>query len=245
MKPFIPYIGSKRRLASYISDLLPPHTTYVEPFFGGGAVFFSKSKSTREVINDIDPRLIHLYKTLQSLSTSMIPDGSITDRSVLYALAINEAHTDIDKAIQYIVQISNGYCSGWIAKNHLIYHSYCPLKRLRKFKPYKDRLTDTIIHNEDFKTIISRYDAEDTIFFLDPPYEVLSKELYSLKEPFNHTLLRDILSHIKGKFILTLNDSPHVRELYKDYCLLEVFDGHINGTKFGKEFRKELLVKNF
>ncbi len=49
----IKYPGSKSRLAQWICSLMPKHKVYLEPFFGGGAVFFNKDSAAIETINDI------------------------------------------------------------------------------------------------------------------------------------------------------------------------------------------------
>lgn len=54
MKPVLKYPGSKWRLAEWIVSLMPPHKSYLEPFFGSGAVFFKKPPSRIETINDLD-----------------------------------------------------------------------------------------------------------------------------------------------------------------------------------------------
>jgi hypothetical protein len=59
MRTPITYYGGKQKLASIILDMMPQHRIYVEPFFGGGAVFFAKPKSPMEVINDTNDRLIN------------------------------------------------------------------------------------------------------------------------------------------------------------------------------------------
>ena len=45
MKPVLKYPGSKWRIAGEIVARIPEHHTYLEPFFGSGAVFFSKEPS--------------------------------------------------------------------------------------------------------------------------------------------------------------------------------------------------------
>jgi DNA adenine methylase len=245
MKPFLPRVGSKRRIINRILPLIPPHKTYVEPFFGGGAIFFAKPKSEVEVINDTEPELVHFYRTIKTLSPWEIPDGSITDKSALLKLLTSEPSSDLEKVLKYIVQVSNGFCSGRIEKTPGVYHTLCPLKRLRKFKPYKERLADTMIHNEDYADVIARYDAEDTFFFLDPPYESSSTTLYKgLTQDFDQSRLANMLYNVKGKFILTLNDSPTIRELYKDYFMLHIRDGRKNGIDVGTKIRKELIITN-
>jgi DNA adenine methylase len=59
------YIGGKRRLARQITQLLPPHTTYVEPFAGGAQVFFHKPASRVEVLNDLDGEIVNFLRVCQ------------------------------------------------------------------------------------------------------------------------------------------------------------------------------------
>lgn len=61
MKTPISYYGGKQNLVATILPLIPDHVTYVEPFLGGGAVFWTKPKSEVEVINDTNRELINFY----------------------------------------------------------------------------------------------------------------------------------------------------------------------------------------
>lgn len=65
MKPVLKYPGSKWRLADWIVSLMPPHKSYLEPFFGSGAVFFKKSPSRIETINDLDGEIINLFRCIR------------------------------------------------------------------------------------------------------------------------------------------------------------------------------------
>jgi DNA adenine methylase len=58
-------MGGKRRLAKHILPLMGEHTTYVEPFAGGAAMFFMKEPSKVEVINDINSDLVNLYRVVR------------------------------------------------------------------------------------------------------------------------------------------------------------------------------------
>ena len=64
LKTPISYYGGKQMMLPHILPLIPEHRTYVEPFFGGGAVFWMKPPSEYEVVNDINSRLITFYKAL-------------------------------------------------------------------------------------------------------------------------------------------------------------------------------------
>lgn len=63
LKTPITYYGGK--MVCHILPLIPEHHTYIEPFFGGGAIFFAKQPSAAEVVNDINHRLVTFYKVLK------------------------------------------------------------------------------------------------------------------------------------------------------------------------------------
>ena len=71
MRPFFCRVGSKRKYDKALISLFPAHRTYVEPFLGGGAVFFRKEPSEVEVINDLDGKLVADYRLILSAPTDI------------------------------------------------------------------------------------------------------------------------------------------------------------------------------
>lgn len=71
-KPVLKYPGSKWNLAEWICNHLPRHRTYLEPFFGSGAVFFCKRPSHIETINDINGEVVNLFKVIRGQSDQLI-----------------------------------------------------------------------------------------------------------------------------------------------------------------------------
>ena len=65
MKNVLKYPGSKWNVASQIVNLIPEHHSYVEPYFGSGAVFFNKTASNIETINDLDSDVVNLFRCIQ------------------------------------------------------------------------------------------------------------------------------------------------------------------------------------
>ena len=65
LKPPITRLGGKSKLRKEIISMMPDHVCYVEPFFGAGWVFFGKTPSKVEVINDVDKELINLFKMIK------------------------------------------------------------------------------------------------------------------------------------------------------------------------------------
>jgi len=109
-----------------------------------------------------------------------------------------------------------------------------------------NRLQETVIENKDFESLIKQYDRPETFFYLDPPY-VETEGYYSVgfgKE--DHIRLYECLKEIKGYFLLSYNDCEFVKELYKDYTIVERSRAntlaHVH--KPGSQFR-ELLIANY
>ena len=110
----------------------------------------------------------------------------------------------------------------------------------------EDRMANVIIENQDFETLIKHYDRADTFFYADPPY-FSSEEMYAVGFNWDdHVRLRDTLKNIKGMFLLSYNDCPEIRELYKDFSLFDFSRTHsmVQRYEAGKEF-KELLIGNY
>ena len=65
MKTPITYYGGKQSMLSIILPMIPEHNLYCEPFFGDGAVFFTKEPSKIEVINDTNREVVNFYRVAQ------------------------------------------------------------------------------------------------------------------------------------------------------------------------------------
>ena len=61
MKPLIKWPGGKGREISQVYGLIPEYNRYIEPFFGGGALYFA-FQPENAVIADSNPELINLYR---------------------------------------------------------------------------------------------------------------------------------------------------------------------------------------
>ena len=110
----------------------------------------------------------------------------------------------------------------------------------------KNRMANVVVENQDFETLIKHYDRPDSFFYADPPY-FSTEDMYAVG--FNlddHVRLRDTLKNIKGKFLLSYNDCPEIRELYSGFPLFDFSRTHSMAQRYeaGKEFR-ELLIGNY
>ena len=108
------------------------------------------------------------------------------------------------------------------------------------------RLGNVLILNRDFEFIIKKYDSPNTFFYLDPPYFQTEKMYTAIFTREDHSRLRDLLSQIQGRFLLSYNDCDHIKELYHNFFIAEVrrLDNMALHVHAGQMF-KELLIANY
>ena len=252
----IKWVGSKRQLKKEIISLFPQHTTYVEPFFGGGSVFFEKEPSKVEVINDYDSNVINFYKILQTNKEELLNkiDNSLISRELFmeYRASNWNELEPIERAYRfiYILKCSFGGLFRFNQKgecNSPFAGSPSPKAKSSLFsknteKALKDahkRLQGSIIENGDYKEIVKRYDTKDTLFFFDPPYDTD----YSYGVKFNYDELLEVCRGIKGKFVLTLNEE--LKDKFNEFNIKNVEVNYSVTCKGGDNKKGEIIIMNF
>jgi DNA adenine methylase len=241
MRPFFCRIGTKKDLIDKIEPLIPPHKTYVEPFVGGGSVFWFVERSSKSVINDLDSELMEGYKILkkgglQNLYMPPTLEGK-------QALVNRKAKNNGERLIQLLLMSCNTFRSEFSKK---LYKNSNNTKRIKLIPSYSEALKGVTILNTDYKNVIKKYDSPSTFFFLDPPYEE-SKGLYK-DAIINYEEMKELLSSIKGKFMFTINDSPEIRRIFNQFNIKPIIvtakakgrKGTISGVD-----RKELIIMNY
>ena len=255
-KCLINWVGGKRLLRKTIAPLIPEDIqSYIEPFGGGGWVLFYKDKwADLEIYNDLDSRLVNLFRIVKYHPNAFIEEYSLLlgSREMFFEFLNATPVTDIQKAVQFYYLITRSFggrgdtfgtvkkTSGGASKSQ----KNVPLK----ITAIHERLDKVLVENRDFEKLIKQYDHEGAFFYCDPPYSKgCGYEVTSTKD-FDHERLREVLGNIQGRFLLSYDDSPKIRELYKDYEMiaLERLNGINNreGTKRNKMF-KELLIANY
>ena len=108
-----------------------------------------------------------------------------------------------------------------------------------------NRLQGVVIENVDFERLLKTYDRTGAMFYLDPPYYEAEKYYPDRFQPEDHVRLRGALANIQGKFLLSYNDCPEIRELYKDYVIQELDRWDNLAAKTKSRRYRELLIKNY
>jgi len=245
------YIGGKNRLARQIIALLPAHTTYVEPFAGGAQVFFHKEPSKVEVLNDLDFEICNFFRVCQHHYEELVRYLSYCLISrrwyALFAAEEPKSLTDIQRAGRFFFIQKNSF-GGLILKQHYHYGvvqrpNYNPKRIPEIIKAAHERLQGVQLESLPYEQILQRYDRLTTLFYLDPPYWNRKLYKYNLTgEDFRK--LEQLLHNIKGRFILSLDDHPAVRQIFGHWYMKDVEMTYTAQTKTGKRYG-EVLISNF
>lgn len=241
MKSLFCRIGTKAPIANNIIKLFPEHDMYVEPFVGSGAIYFHKEPSNKEVINDIDKELISSYRLVKQVSSDLNKYQDLDTMNKITEFYNKTPKTKEDKLTHEILRTCNTFSSKGTGK---LYNDSNPYGKTKNIQKYKDRMKNTTILSQDYKAVIKKYDGTNTLFYLDLPYEK-SDKLYKHSE-VNYAELNELLSGIKGKFILSINDSANVRQIFNKFKMKRIIvktQGKIGIGATGT--RRELIIQNF
>jgi DNA adenine methylase len=229
VRPAAGYIGGKKQLARRIIERIDatPHEIYAEAFIGMGGVFFRRSKAPKvEVINDKSQDVAIFFRILQRHYQAFMDmlKWQLTSRAEFARLVAQnpDSLTDLERAARflYLQRISFG---GKVAGRTFGAQTTGPArfdtaKLGIALEAIHSRLSGVTIECLDWGEFLVRWDRPGTLFFLDPPYfgveDYYGKGLFS---PDQHGAMAEALSRLQGRFILTLNDLPVTREIYRRF----------------------------
>ena len=249
-RPVAPWRGGKRALASRLAERIAavPHDRYVEPFVGMGGVFFRRRQRAKlEVINDINRDVVNLFRLLQRHYQQLLDvlKWQTYSRSEFDRLKVAdpETLTDLERAARFLYMQVTSF--GGMGTQFGIDYGR-PRWNLTKIVPLleevHERLAGVLIERLPYQDCIKRYDSRPgALFYCDPPYwgctDDYGKNIFS-EADFDR--LRGLLAGIQGRFILSLNDTPQVREIFGQFNLEEV---QLNYRLSGKVTpAKELII---
>lgn len=252
-KSFISWVGGKSLLAGKIIPLLPDHKCYVEVFAGAAWLLFKKTESKAEVINDINLDLITLYRVIQHHLEEFIRyfKWVLVSREEFERLKRVDATTltDIQRAARFYYLSRSGF-SGRISSHSFgVGTDRRPMLNLLRIEEELSaahlRLSRVYVENLPFEKLIDRYDRAHTFFYVDPPYygceDDYGKGIFK-RSDFGALAAR--LGKIKGKFIMSINDTPAIRKLFGDFHIRPMTTRYTVGKARRGDIITELLISN-
>lgn len=174
LQPIIQWPGGKSRLAKKITDILPKHDTYVEPFAGGASVFFHKSLAKKNVISDMDPWLTSFYKDVRNGKLESCEDGILASRG-LFDRAKKKKDACNKVALLALSFHGDRKSFGANARDGKV-----TLKgKLGNHRCYANKLKKATIVRKDFAAVMRENDSKTTVHFLDPPWPMAYSDKYA------------------------------------------------------------------
>lgn len=253
--PVAPYFGGKRNLAKRVIARIArvPHVAYVEPFVGMGGIFLRRPlKAGSEIINDISGDVVCLYRILQHHYQAFMDvlRWQVTSREHFERLlaANPETLTDLHRAARFLYLQRVAYGGKVVGRNFGVAmdgrggrFNVATLGPM--LEEVHERLAGVVIERLAWHDLVPRYDRDGTLFYLDPPYWGCEDD-YGLGvfSPEDFARLADVLAGIRGKFIMSLNDTPGVRETFARFTMEGLVTTY---TVAGKPTRAaEVLISN-
>lgn len=259
MKTPLSYYGGKQKLVVKILPLIPEHTMYVEPFIGGGAVFFSKKPSEIEVLNDTNKELINFYSVVQNryieleklISVTLHSRGLHKDAAVVYENP--HLFDEVKRAWAVWVLSSQSFSAmldgSWgYDKSKNTTTKKITNKRQQFTSDYAERLQNVQLECADALYVIKSRDTAKSFFYCDPPYFNSDMGHYDGYSQQDFEGLLQALSEVKGKFLLSSYPSEPLDRFKKahGWCQKVFEQGVSVAAKSGYMKRKyEVLTANF
>lgn len=241
---YIARMGGKFRLRKRIVSMMPTdYTVYVEPFLGGGQVFLEleKEKKRKYILNDKNKDIYDLWKDIQSISPDVVRSFVFPQSKSLFDRF--KQMTDIQDPAERLYR--NLYLSLFSFSNNRIAFAKKNKTKgkhiLHNIDTLQEKLKSVRIYNKDYTEIIRKFDSPQTFFYLDPPYTEMEK--YYQGQSIDPYELASVCRNIKGRFLLSYDISPTVKDAFQGFHFQRVRLPYTSGLA-GKT-KYEYIISNY
>jgi len=253
--PLLSWPGGKTRLLKHLLPNIPTHAGYVEVFAGGLALLLAKEPSKLEVVNDINGDIVNLYRVAKFHPEALTRELEflLASRRVLQdlnELLKTNALTDIQRAAYFLhcnkTSFGGGGTSMAVARNPGSSAVIGKERLIANLQAFAKRLNRVVVENLDYRRIFKLYDHPGNFMFLDPPYlDAKVKNYRGWSEIEMHQFAAEV-KNLKSRWIVTVDDSPLNRTLWKDYHFIAVAtqNGAVNRAQVKKTFGELIVYSN-
>ncbi len=255
MKAIAKYPGSKWSIANWIISFFPEHHSYLEPFFGSGAVLFNKDRSNIETVNDMDGNVVNLFECIREDPEKLARSIYLTPYSrQVYEKAFQEVPEDrFGAALNFYIRLNmghgfrtNGEKVGWkndVQGRERSYASqdWCNLPE--KIMQAAERLRGVQIENKPALELINRFNYKNVLIYCDPPYMLQTrhgKQYRCEMDNADHERLLDMLLKHKGYAVISGYDTDVYNSMLAGWNRFEKISYSQACSK-----RKEVLWMNY
>lgn len=255
MKAIAKYPGSKWSIANWIISFFPEHHSYLEPFFGSGAVLFNKPRSNIETVNDLDGNVVNLFEWIKKEPERLAHEIYYTP----YARQVyNETFTVVpedsfEQAVNFYIRLNmghgfrtNGEKVGWkndIQGRERAYASQDWVHLPEKIMQAAERLRGVQIDNRPAIELMKRFNYPNVLIYLDPPYVLSTRHGKQYRYEMDNEEQEELLS------IALKHKGPVLISGYESHLYNSILCGwHKEGTTSYSQVcskKKEVLWMNF
>ena len=252
-------LGNKLYLRKLIYPLMPKDfDIYIEPFVGSGAVYFGLfgtvikkgSPPLKAVLNDKDKEVMTTYRLIKR-GVSLSP---VSNYSAIQRIWDQTPKSDSQRLAKAIV--GSCYRIGQTGKKilpagpsgHGKFRGAGALNyRAKNIDRFREALKHATLLSQDYISVVRRYDRKGALFYFDPPYEKSGRDRIYRKGAgeMDYEKMANVLRSIKGRFILSINDSANMRRIFKGFKIKSVSVRSYMFAPEGGVLRKELLIRNY
>jgi len=236
------WYGGKHYIAPKLTKLFPTHRVYVESFFGGGSVLFAKTPVGVEIANDLNGEVVNFFRVLRSKPAELARRISLTPyaRGEFEFCVENygKAEDPVERARVFFFLCRASF-SGVASSGKLTVGKFSTSvverrgmsQKVSAFQGATESLIDVsgrlhrvLFENLDGVECIQKYDAEDVLHYVDPPYLPSVRDSSSrvefgdLESSWDkHKELAEVLNSVRGMVVLSGYQSEEYLEWYKGW----------------------------
>lgn len=255
MRQLIKYPGSKWSIADWITGFFPEHHSYLEPFFGSGAVLFNKGPSSIETVNDLDGEVVNLFECIRhdperlGRLVSLMPYS----REVFDDAYKPGAADRFEKAAKFIARCDMGHGFRENGKKTGFKIDIQGREAAYAVKHWNmvpglvmecaARLKQVQIEHRPASNVIERFNFPGVLIYCDPPYVLSTRHGEQYRHEMDekgHMDLLDLLKAHKGHVVI----SGYRSKLYDDMLHGWHVEEHTSRNQRHRE-AKEVLWMNF
>jgi len=242
LPPMVSYPGGKSRVSKKILKEFPKeYDTYVEPFVGGGSIYWREEKAKKRVINDMHKPLIKQYKKFRKVNCKKLQKCNANVSKSKFKNICKKKQKSSCEWVTSHAKSYAGFCENGYS------HKKSKLSNIKnRCEDYKQKLKKTTILNQDWKKVVKKHcKTKKDVCYLDPPY--VKKSFNYRKEGVTAKQICSFAKKTKSKVIISYDDHPDVRKECKGLNIKKIdFCYGMTAGPLGKcKPVKELLIKNF
>ncbi|MCW2395199.1 MULTISPECIES: DNA adenine methylase [unclassified Sphingobium] len=253
-RPLAAWIGGKRKLAKRLIARINEidHDSYVEPFVGMGGVFLRRDRRPPcEVINDWSEDVSTFFRVVQRHFVPFVDmiRFQISSRANFEKLAAQDPRTltDLERSARFLYLQRLAFGGKVDGRNFGTSPGLGARFDVTKIVPMieavHERLAAVTIERLPWRQLIERWDRPATLFYLDPPYHGSEGDygagMFGRAE---FAEMADVLGGIKGRFIMSINDHPEIRELFARFTIDEAATSYSVGGQAKAKAVRELII---